>query len=126
MTGPAGTVIRFVNPHTSIDVTVDEDNPAARSLIAQLPLRGLVFADNGGVEKLVRLDQPLDTTGSPASGIRPGDLIGFTPWNSIAFWYDPAGYPPRSALVHLGRYEATATQLEQITAAPVTAHRLTD
>ncbi|MBO1902484.1 hypothetical protein J4H92_11050 [Leucobacter weissii] len=120
-----GTAIRFRNVHTFIDVTIDEDNPTVRSLIDQLPLTNLNFADNAGLEKLVRLPHKLTIAGSPASGIHPGDLICFTPWNSIAFWYDPAGYKPNKKLVHLGRYRATMTQLEQITAAPVTAEVLT-
>ncbi|WP_426937259.1 cyclophilin-like fold protein [Brevibacterium sp. LE-L] len=126
MTETLGTVIRFHNAHTSIDVTVDEDNSAVRSLIAQLPLKNLDFADNEGYEKLTRLTDPLDTADSPASGIRPGDLICFTPWNSIAFWYDPDGFEPREQLVHMGRYDATMDQLEALTRAPVSAHLATD
>ncbi|MFD7025240.1 cyclophilin-like fold protein [Promicromonospora sukumoe] len=122
MTNPVGTVIRFRNKHTSIDVRVDQDNPTIRSLISQLPLHELMFVDNNGLEKLARLPETLDVAGSPPSGIRPGDLICFTPWNSIAFWYDPAGYPPREELVHLGRFNATTSQLEQIADAPVVAH----
>ncbi|MDF3309696.1 cyclophilin-like fold protein [Rhodococcus sp. T2V] len=114
-----GSVIRFSNAHTTIDVTIDQDNPAVRSLIGQLPLTGLPFSDNQGLEKLARLSEELSTTGSPASGVRAGDLICFSPWNSIAFWYDPDGYHVEPELIHLGRYLATAYQLEKLEAAPV-------
>ncbi|WP_152351867.1 cyclophilin-like fold protein [Brachybacterium subflavum] len=126
MTDILGTALRFHNDRTSIDASVDQDNPTVRSLIAQLPLEGLEFADNQGLEKLVRLDQGLDFEGSPASGNRPGDVICSTPRNSIAFWYGPDGFEPREELVHIGRYDASAQQLEQLTASPVIAHLVAD
>ena len=52
-------------------------------------------------------------------------LICFTPWNSIAFWYDPAGHKPEPELVHMGRFEATAAQLDDLEAGPVTAQIVT-
>lgn len=50
-----GTAIRFTAPDGTIDVTLDEDNPAVRDLLTMLPMT-LDFEDFIGVEKIA-LDQ---------------------------------------------------------------------
>lgn len=57
------------------------DNPAAQSLVEQLPLT-LDFSDYGGQEVLAEPPQPLTMEGMPEGESAPAGTIG---------WYDPDG-----------------------------------
>lgn len=114
-----GAVIRFASDATSVDVTVDEDNPAVRDFVSMLPLT-LTFEEYAGEEKISYLPRKLDHEGSPASALEQGDLLYFVPWGNIGFWYSREGNPSSDQTIHLGTYDATLEQLEQLEGKRVT------
>lgn len=69
------TPIRIVIGDETLDATLF-DNPAARSLLDQLPLT-LDFQDYGGQEVLARPTQPLTMEGMPAGESTPTGTIGY-------------------------------------------------
>jgi hypothetical protein len=79
------------------------DNPAARSLLAQLPLT-LEFSEYGGQEATAKPPRPLTMTGMP-TGDSPvaGDLGYYAPDGVITMHYADIGYWNGSA--RLGRID---------------------
>lgn len=82
-----------------IRITVDDhtlqarlhDNPAARSLIEQLPLT-LEFSDYGRQEVLATPPQPLVTNGMPSGESAPTGTIGYySPGRAIVLYYTDVG-----------------------------------
>jgi len=105
-----GTVIRFSTGGASVDVTIDEDNPTTRDLVGSLPTT-LRFEEFAGREKIAYPESGLAVEGSPGSDPEDGDLIYFTPWGNLGFYYDASGIDYSDSTIHLGTYEATADQL---------------
>ncbi|MEU8609714.1 cyclophilin-like fold protein [Actinoplanes sp. NPDC048791] len=114
-----GSVVRFTAGTYSVDVTIGADSPAVRDFLSMLPMR-LPFEDLSGREKISYLPRKLDTEGSPGSDPEDGDLIYFVPWGNLGFYYNADGIGYSDATIHLGKYNATAAQLEQLENGPVT------
>lgn len=116
----AGTVVRFRNERTSVDMTIDEDTPAVRDFLSQLPLE-LSIEEFAGKEKIAYLPRELDLAGTPGSDPEDGDLIYYTPWGNLGFYYDASGIGYSDATLHLGSFDATAEQLALLEGDGVTA-----
>lgn len=114
-----GTVVRFASDSASVDVTIDQDTPAVRDFLALLPLE-VEFEDLGGREKIAYLPRALDVGSSPGSDPEDGDLIYYTPWGNLGFYYDASGIGYSDATVHIGTYEATADELALLEGSQVT------
>jgi hypothetical protein len=113
-----GTVLRFRSGAASVDVTVDQDNPAVRDLLSELPLR-LGLEEFAGREKVGYLPEGLEHGGSPGSDPEDGDLIYFVPWGNLGFYYDAEGIGYSDQTIHIGRYEASLDELRQLEGAEV-------
>lgn len=114
-----GTVVRFTSDRTTIDVTIGEDSAAVRDFLSMLPLE-TSFEDLSGREKIGYLPRELTVDGSPGSDPEDGDLIYYTPWGNLGFYYDAAGVGYSDATLHLGTYEATPEQLALLEGGTVT------
>ena len=108
-----GTVVRFTAGSTSVEVTIDQDNPAVRDFLSMLPLT-LTLEEFAGREKIAYLPRELAHTGSPGSDPEDGDLIYYVPWGNIGFYYNTAGIGYSDQTIHLGTYDASLDQLEQL------------
>ena len=124
-TGPAadagadGVVIRFTSGATTIDVTVIDDNATTRDLLSMLPLT-LRFEEFNGREKISYLPRPLDTTDTAGSDPEDGDLIYYTPWGNLGFYYNAAGIGFDDDVIHIGTYNATLDQLTLLEESDIT------
>jgi hypothetical protein len=105
-----GTVVRFTSDRTSVDVTVGEDSPVVRDFLSMLPLE-VPFEEFAGREKIAYLPRQLDFSGSPGSDPENGDLIYFTSWGNLGFYYNASGIEYSDATLHIGTYTATEEQL---------------
>lgn len=114
-----GTVVRFTSERTSIDVTIGEDSPAVRDFLSMLPLE-LTVEEFAGAEKIAYLPRELNYEGSPGSDPEDGDLIYYTSWGNLGFYYDATGIGYSDATLHLGTYSATEEQLSLLEGSPVT------
>lgn len=117
--GVVGTVVRFTSERTSVDVTIGEDSPAVRDFLSMLPLQ-LQVEEFAGQEKIAYLPRELNYAGSPGSDPEDGDLIYFTPWGDLGFYYNAAGAGYSDATLHLGTYTATEEQLSLLEGGTVT------
>ena len=108
-----GTVVRFTSPRTSVEVRIGEDSPASRDFLSMLPLT-LPVEDLAAREKISYLPRKLDHAGTPGSDPEDGDLIYFTPWGNLGFYYDASGIDYADDTLHLGTYEATLEQLQAL------------
>jgi hypothetical protein len=108
-----GTVVRFTAGSTSVEVTIDQDNPAVRDFLSMLPLT-LTLEEFTGREKIGYLPHRLTHSGSPGSDPEDGDLIYYVPWGNIGFYYNTAGIGYSDQTIHLGTYNASLDQLKQI------------
>jgi hypothetical protein len=84
------------------------DSPAARDLVAQLPVT-VEMTDHGGVEKTGPLLGPLSLEGQP-EGADPdvGDLGYYAPGNDLVLYYGDQAYFP--GIVVLGRMDGDAAE----------------
>ena len=114
-----GTVVRFSAGSTSVEVTIDQDNPAVRDFLSMLPLT-LTLEELAGKEKIAYLPRRLAHGGSPGSDPEDGDLIYYIPWGNLGFYYDAAGIGYSDQTIHLGTYNASRAQLAQLEGQPVT------
>lgn len=105
-----GTVVRFRAGTGAVDVTIVEDSPASRDFLSMLPLT-LTLEEFNGREKIADLPRQLNYDGSPGSDPEDGDLIYFTPWQNLGFYYNTAGIGHSEQTIHIGRYEATVEEL---------------
>lgn len=106
-----GTVVRFTGGDASVDVTIGEDNPTVRDFLSLLPTT-IDLKELSGREKIGYFPRKLTTEGSPGSNPEDGDLIYFSPWGNIGFYYNAAGIEYSDLTIHLGTYEATREELE--------------
>ena len=115
----AATVVRFSSGDAFVDVTITDDNATIRDFRSMLPL-SLRFEEFNGREKISYLPRPLDTTDTPGSDPEDGDLIYYTPWGNLGFYYDAAGIEHSDQVIHLGTFTATVDQLTQLEGGDVT------
>src|ERR671912_557338 len=100
--------------HMRVTITIGEqrfhatlsDSPAARDLVAQLPVT-VDMTDHGGVEKTGALPSPLSLDGQP-EGADPdlGDLGYYAPGNDLVLYYGDQSYYP--GIVIVGRLDGDA------------------
>jgi hypothetical protein len=85
-----------------------QDSPAARDLVAQLPVT-VEMVDHGGVEKTGPLPGPLSLEGQP-EGADPdvGDVGYYAPGNDLVLYYGDQSYFP--GIVALGRMDGDAAE----------------
>lgn len=114
-----GTVVRFTSDRASVDVTVGEDSPGVRDFLSLLPTE-LTFEEFAGREKISYLPRELAHDGSPGSDPEDGDLIYFTSWGNLGFYYNADGIGFSDATLHIGTYVATEEQLSLLEGGPVT------
>lgn len=94
-----GTIVRFSARAGSIDVTLDEDNPAVRDLLSMVPLT-LTFEDFAGREKIAYPPWEVQFAGSPPSSAGAGDLAMYNPWaTSCSFMKAGAGTRPTGSSI---------------------------
>ena len=108
-----GTIVRFSSSTTSVDVTIREDNPAVRDLLSMLPLT-ITLEEFAGREKIGYPPRELKHRRSPGSDPENGDLIYFVPWGNLGFYYNAEGIGYSDDTIHLGTYEASLDQLQQL------------
>jgi hypothetical protein len=108
-----GTVVRFTSANTSVDVTIGEDSPATRDFLSMLPLT-IGLEEYAGREKISYLPRELNHEGSPGSDPEDGDLIYFTPWGNLGFYYNTSGIEYSDQTLHIGTYNASLEQLTQL------------
>ena len=111
--------IRFLVGEDEIVVRL-EDNPAAESLYAMLPME-LNFEDYNNTEKIAYPDETLTTDGAPDRCTpQRGDLCFYAPWGNLCFFYRDFRESP--SLVPMGTIESGIEYLESLnTVASVTA-----
>jgi hypothetical protein len=114
-----GTVVRFTSPNTSVDVTIGADSPATRDFLSMLPLT-IRLEEFAGREKIGDLPRELNHRGTPGSDPKDGDLIYFTPWGNLGFYYDTTGVGYSDQTLHIGTYDASREQLAQLQGDSVT------
>ena len=115
-----GTVVRFTSDRTSIDVTIGEDSPAVRDFLSMLPLQ-VPFEELAGREKIAYLPRELNVAGSPGSDPEDGDLIYYTPWGNLGFYYNAAGIgysDADAAHRHLQRHRRAARPSSKAATSP--------
>jgi hypothetical protein len=114
-----GTTVRFTGSSTSIDLTIGEDNPTVRDFLSMLPLT-MTLEEFNGREKIGYFSRKLAHDGAPGSDPEDGDLIYYVPWGNIGFYYNTSGIGYSDQTIHIGTYDATQQQLEQLEGQPVT------
>ncbi|WP_244494670.1 cyclophilin-like fold protein [Ensifer sp. Root127] len=122
-TSVIGTVVRFTDGATTVDVTVGEDSPAVRDFLSMLPLT-LKLEEFAGREKISYLPRKLKHIGSPGSDPEDGDLIYFVPWGNLGFYYNTAGIDYSDQTLHIGTYKASPATLEKLADRPITVEVL--
>ncbi|MEU4388619.1 cyclophilin-like fold protein [Promicromonospora sp. NPDC023805] len=113
-----GTVVRFTGGGTSVDVTIGAETPTTRDFLSLLPLT-MELEELNGREKIGYPPRELDVDGTPGSDPENGDLIYFTPWGNIGFYYNADGIEYSDQTLHLGTYEAGRDQLDQLASGEV-------
>ena len=108
-----GTVVRFSGGGTSVDVTMGPDTPTTRDFVSLLPFT-MQLEDLSGREKIGDPPRELDVQGTPGSDPEDGDLIYFTPWGNLGFYYDTSGVGYSDATPHLGTYQASEEELSAL------------
>lgn len=102
------TPIRLVIGDTTLRAELF-DNPAARSLLDQLPLT-LDFSDYGRQEVLAEPPRPLTMEGMPAGESAPAGTIGYyAPSRAVVLYYSDVGHYP--GIVRIGRVDGDTSVL---------------
>ncbi len=114
-----GTIVRFASPQVQVDVTITQDNPTTRDFLSLLPLT-IEFKEFNGREKIGYPPREMATEGSPGQDPEDGDLIYFSPWGNLGFYYNAEGIGHDDRVIHLGTYDATPEQLAGLEAGDVT------
>lgn len=107
-----GAVVRFSGGGTSVDVVLGPETPTTRDLVSLLPFT-MQLEDLSGREKIGDPPRALDVEGTPGSDPEDGDLIYFTPWGNLGFYYDASGIDFSDATPHLGTYRASGEELSR-------------
>lgn len=103
------TPVRIVVGNETIEATLF-DNPAARSLLDQLPLT-LGFSDYGRQEVLAEPPRPLTMDGMPSGESAPAGTIGYyAPSRAVVLYYADVGR--YSGLVRIGRMDGNLSLLQ--------------
>lgn len=103
------TPIRIVIDDQTLDARL-WDNPAARSLLDQLPLT-LDFSDYGRQEVLAEPPRPLTMEGMPTGESAPAGTIGYyAPGEVVVLYY--ADVPRFSGIVRIGEMDGDVSLLE--------------
>ncbi|MFT3877472.1 MAG: cyclophilin-like fold protein [Propioniciclava sp.] len=103
------TSIRIVIGDQTLDGTLS-DNPAARSLIEQLPLT-LDFSDYGRQEVTAAPPAPITMTGMPAGESAPTGTIGYyAPGGVLVLYYTNVGR--FNGIVRLGHIDGDVSILK--------------
>nr|WP_276313784.1 cyclophilin-like fold protein [Antribacter gilvus] len=87
--------------------------------MSMLPLQ-VPFEEFAGREKIAYLPRELDYAGSPGSDPENRDLIYFTSWGNLGFYYNADGIGYSDATPHLGTYDATEEELSLLEGGDVT------
>jgi len=86
------------------------DNAAARSLVAQLPLR-LSFHDFNGQEKEAKVPRPLSMHGMPKSADpRPGEIGYYAPTQMLVFYTTDVGR--FDGIARIGRFDGSIAAIK--------------
>jgi hypothetical protein len=102
------TPLRIVIGEVTLQATL-WDNPAAQSLLAQLPLT-LEFSDYGGQEVLAEPPQPITMKGMPDGESAPTGTIGYyAPGGVIVLYYTDVGH--YNGIVRLGHIDGDVSVL---------------
>lgn len=117
--GVDGMIVRFSSGSTQVDVTIGPENPTVLDFLSLLPTT-IPMEEFAGREKIGYFDRELITEGSPGSDPVDGDLIYFSAWGNIGFYYNAEGIGYSDLTVHLGTYEATEAELSGLENGPVT------
>lgn len=117
--GVTGTVVRFSTTDTAVDVIIGADSPATRDFLSMLPLT-LSLEELSGREKIAYLPRQLEYAGTPGTDPENGDLIYFTPWGNLGFYYNAAGIEYSDQTLHIGSYDALREQLDLLESHDVT------
>ncbi|PHC88648.1 hypothetical protein COF36_23150, partial [Bacillus pseudomycoides] len=88
-------------------------------LLSLLPAE-LSFEDLNSREKIASLPRELAWQGLPGSDPEDGDLIYYSPWGNLGFYYDASGIEYSDDTLHIGTYDATEEQLALLLGGPVT------
>jgi hypothetical protein len=107
------TVVRFTSAQTSVDVTMGEATPAVIDFLSLLPMT-VTIKEFAGREKIADLPRQLVFAGTPGSDPEDGDLIYYTPWGNLGFYYDTSGIGYSDQTLHLGTYDASLEQLTRL------------
>ncbi|MGH2379836.1 MAG: cyclophilin-like fold protein [Candidatus Limnocylindria bacterium] len=111
--------MRFSAGSTAVELTIDQDNPAVRDFLSMLPL-SLALEEFGGREKIAYLPRELALDGSPGSDPEDGDLIYYVPWGNLGFYYNTSGIGYSDDTIHLGTYDASLAELQELEGRDVT------
>ena len=106
-------MVRFSSDRAGVDVTIDQDSPAVLDFLSMLPLT-LTLEEFNGSEKIADLPHELEYAGTPGSDPEDGDLIYYTPWGNLGFYYNTAGVGYSEQTLHIGTYAATLDELNQL------------
>lgn len=106
-------VVRFSNEITHADVVIAEDSPAVRDFLSLLPLE-LSMEDFNRKEKISYLPRELAWEGSSGFDPEDGDLIYYTLWGNLGFYYDASGIGYSDATLKLGTFTATRSELDAL------------
>lgn len=106
-------VVRFSNEITHADVVIAEDSPVIRDFLSLLPLE-LSMEDFNQKEKISYLPRELAWEGSSGFDPEDGDLIYYTPWGNLGFYYDASGIGYSDATLKLGTFTATRSELDAL------------
>lgn len=106
-------VVRFSNEVALADVVMAEDSPAVRDFLSLLPLE-LSMEDFNQKEKISYLPRELAWEGTSGFDPEDGDLIYYTPWGNLGFYYDASGIGYSDATLKLGTFTATRSELDAL------------
>lgn len=106
-------IVRFSNDDNHADVVMAEDSPAVKDFLSMLPLE-LSLEDFNQKEKISYLPRELAWEGSSGFDPEDGDLIYYTPWGNLGFYYDASGIGYSDATLKLGTFTATRSELDAL------------